>query len=360
MQNRRFRRDRSSTPTRILAISVLADILAVVATACTPSPALDGSETTVDPTASPGAPVRYAVIATVAAGSQPFGVAVDPTLRRVFVADDAMDSSRNIMTFDADTGARISSSSEPIGGDTVLDITVDPLTHTLYVPHYPDRAGGGVTVIDAENGAISAEIPVGSAPYAADTDPGEHLLYVANHSDNTVSVIDERSTTVSTVLPAGESPMDIAVDPATHMVYCVNQVGNVTVIDGISHSVRKTIQVGHNASSIAVASDTHTIFVSNHNDNTVSVIDGAKDVVTATIPVPGQPGRLAVDPGRHVLYMASSDTSVSVVDTANYSILATVPVGQYPSSIAVDPTTHHAYVTSNKTNALTIIGPQSP
>ncbi|MEU8633806.1 YncE family protein [Amycolatopsis sp. NPDC048633] len=339
---------------------MLAGILAVIATACAPSPALDESEATVDPATGPGAPVRYAVIATVAAGSQPFGVTVDSTLRRVFVADDAVDSSRTIMTFDADTGARISSSSARIEGDTVLDITVDPLTHTLYLPHYPEKTGGGITVINADKGAIAAEIPVGSAPYATDTDPGEHLLYVANHSDDTVSVIDELSNTVSTVLPAGESPMDIAVDPATHTVYCVNQVGTVTVIDGITHSVRKTIPVGHNASSIAVASDTRTIFVSNHDDNTVSVIDGAKNVVTATFSTAGRPGRLAVDPGRHVLYMASSNTSVSVVDTATYAILATVPVGQYPSSIAVDPTKHHAYVTSNKTNTLSVIGPQSP
>ncbi|MET8853397.1 YncE family protein [Amycolatopsis sp. NPDC004625] len=337
-------------------------MLAVVATACAPSPAHDASEATGDPSTGTGpvAPVRYGVIATVATGSQPFGVAVDPTLRRAFVADDAMDSTRNVTTFDTGTTARISSFSTRVRSDTVLDVTVDPLTHTLYLPHYPAGAGSGVTVVNGESGAVTADIPVGSAPYATDTDPGARVLYVANHSDDTVSVIDERSNTVSAVLPAGESPMDIAVDPTTHVVYCVNQVGSVTVIDGISRSVRATIQVGHNASSIAVASDTHTVFVSNSDDNTVSVINGSTNAVTTTFPVPGRPGRLAVDPDRHVLYMGSSDTSVSVVDTTNYSIIATMPVGQYPSSIAVDPTTHHAYVTSSKTNTLSIIGPQRP
>lgn len=335
MRNRRFLRANTSARTRCLVIFALA----VVATACAPSPAHDASEATGDPSTGTGAPLRYGVIATVAAGSQPFGVTIDPTLRRAFVADDAVDSTRNVTTFDAGSAARISSFSAQVGSDTVLDVTVDPLTHTLYLPHYPADAGSGVSVVNGESGAVTADVPVGSAPYATDTDPGARVLYVANHGDNTVSVIDEQSNTVSAVLPAGESPMDIAVDPTTHVVYCVNQVGSVTVIDGVSRSVRATIHVGHNATSIAVASDTHTVFVSNSDDNTVSVIDGSKNAVTTTFSVPGRPGRLAVDPDRHVLYMGSSDTSVSVVDTTNYSIIATMPVGQYPSSIAVDPTT---------------------
>ena len=60
------------------------------------------------------------------------------------------------------------------------------------------------------------------------------------------------------------------------------------------------------------------IYVANFNDNTVSVIDGATNVVIATIPVGINPAGVDVNPLTDRIYVANrlSDT-VSVIDGDN-------------------------------------------
>ena len=60
--------------------------------------------------------------------------------------------------------------------------------------------------------------------------------------------------------------------------------------------------------------------------------------MTATVPVGKEPKRLAVDPGTHTVYVTNGDdNTVSVIDAATHTVTATVPVGKQPAGVAVDP-----------------------
>ena len=55
----------------------------------------------------------------------------------------------------------------------------------------------------------------------------------------------------------------------------------------------------------AVDSGSHTVYVTNYQDDTVSVIDGSTRTVTATVPVGKGPEGVAVDPGTRTVYVAN-------------------------------------------------------
>ena len=79
------------------------------------------------------------------------------------------------------------------------------------------------------------------------------------------------------LIQVGKTPVGIAVDPNTNRIYVSNSNNNtVSVIDGATNRViGDPIPVGEGPRGIAVDPNTHLVYVTNPGSNTVSVIDGA-------------------------------------------------------------------------------------
>src|SRR2546427_4525399 len=115
---------------------------------------------------------------------------------------------------------------------------------------------------------------------------------------STIVVLAVTSMILGALLPSvtattAGSPYDIAVNLKTNMVYVTNggsaigkiPANTVSVINGATNTVTATIAVGILPKGIDVNSKTNTIYVANNGPNTVSVIDGATKLVTTTITV---------------------------------------------------------------------------
>jgi YVTN family beta-propeller protein len=87
----------------------------------------------------------------------------------------------------------------------------------------------------------------------------------------------------------------------------------------------------------------------------VSVIDTASNMVTATVAVGAHPIGVAVAPdGKHAYVANANSNTVSVIRTATNTVVATVPVGNAPDAVAVTPDGKHAYVASDLSASETI------
>ena len=126
------------------------------------------------------------------------------------------------------------------------------------------------------------------------------------------------------------------------------------------YTVTATIEVGTGPDGVAADPTTHTAYVTNVDDDTVSVIDEATGTVTATITVGTGPDGVAVDPTSHTAYVANLTGTVSVIDEATGTVTATVPVGADPSGVAVDPVLHTAYVTNGNASTVSVISVAQP
>ena len=85
--------------------------------------------------------------------------------------------------------------------------------------------------------------------------------------------------------------------------------------------------------------------MTNAQSNTVSVINGRTNTVTATIPVGGEPAGVAVNRATDAIYAANTaDNTVSVINGQTNVVVATIPVGLRPGGVAVNWKINRAYV----------------
>jgi YVTN family beta-propeller protein len=141
------------------------------------------------------------------------------------------------------------------------------------------------------------------------------------------------------------------------LAYITNSNDNtVSVIATASNTVTATVPVGLNPQGLAVTSDGAHVYVGNSSDNTVSVIITASNTVTTTVPVGAVPFGVAVTPDGAQVYVGNSgDNTVSVIATASNTVTATVPVGAAPFGVVVTPDGVHVYVANFVDNTVSVI-----
>lgn len=99
---------------------------------------------------------------------------------------------------------------------------------------------------------------------------------------------------------------------------------------------------------------TNTVYVG--SGQTVSVISGRANAVTATIPVAGFPQLVAVNPRTNAVYVAASfPNEVAVISGRTNTVTATIPLAHVPVGVAVDWRTNTIYVTNVDTNRVWVI-----
>ncbi len=162
---------------------------------------------------------------------------------------------------------------------------------------------------------------------------------------------------VGTPIPVGNTPSGVAVTPDGTQAYVTNLEDNtVSVIATSSNTVVATVPVGSGPIGVAVTPDGAHAYVTNFNSNTVSVIATATNTVVATVAVGSFPEGIAVTPdGKHVYVVNFGSNNVSVIVTAGNTVGATVAVGNTPIGVTVTPDGQHAYVANNGGNTVSDI-----
>ena len=283
-----------------------------------------------------------------------------------------------------------------IVGAAPFQVAENPVTRTLYVGHF-GTTDNTVSVIDTTacnqhhlTGCNQTwpTVPLGNAPRFLGVNTITNSIYVSNRGDGTLSVINgatcNRSNTSSCsqaqpTTVVGNTPQQIAVDESTNRIYVENQSdGTVSVIDG-SHcngtdvsgcnQAWPTIAVGASPQGLGFNPRNHTLYVTNTDDNTVSVINTTSQNVVATFPAGAAPRAVGIVFDRNTVFIGNrDDLTVSIIDGATCNGTNTsgcpqspppaVLVGAFPESagngspatnilgrsIAVDQEKHVVYI----------------
>jgi DNA-binding beta-propeller fold protein YncE len=289
------------------------------------------------------------------------------------------------------------------GASTSLWVAVDAPLHSVYVAYQSDDVLAVVNT-DVCSGSdpagctslIPPEIHTGDDVQMVRLDPDTQTLYTANQDDSDVSVIDATRCDAQTMsgcrprapeVPVGNDGALPAADPAVNTVYYPNALDTVSMIDtklcNALHSADcaqtpPTMTAGFQPASVAVDPATHTVYVANFNafpspDGTVSVFDGrtcnatdqAGCTAVSTIPIPGLPNDIAVNPVTDTVYVATIAPSglnlIAVFNGATCNASEVRGCGQTPASatlpaesgpifsndfVALDLRTNTVYATS--------------
>jgi len=215
---------------------------------------------------------------SVAFGAGTTDIALDEGGRRLYIASQSTDA---IFVLDADAfGTSLdtfATSAPPFG------LALNPALGYLY---YTSEAAGTVVRVNLADGAGEISQTTGAFPQYPAVNPLTGKVYVPNEGDGTVSVYDEDLNPISTEQVEGH-PTHAAVSPVTNRVYVVTgDRQSLAVIDGDSDFVTAVIALGADALALAVDPVRNLIYVLAPAE--IIMIDGAANTVERRFPSGGE------------------------------------------------------------------------
>ena len=264
---------------------------------------------------------------TVPSGIYPWGVAVDTTHNRAYVANFGTQSdawSWTVALFDAGTGqplTTVASAKNPALA------AVDPVSGRAYVTTISSDAGA--YVLDSAGNVVDF-LSTGSGSFGVAVNPASGRVYVTNQPQRKLYIIGPGSGRLSVALDA--TPYAVAANPATGHVFLIAMSGGQAVVQvrsGDTGDLLAALPLGSDdpndgGQGIAVDPSLSRVYVANYQAGTVMVIaDGAG----STTPLPTASATQTSQPSATASTTATPTATGTATATA--TPVSTPPGGWY-------------------------------
>jgi YVTN family beta-propeller protein len=155
----------------------------------------------------------------------------------------------------------------------------------------------------------------------------------------------------------GQAPHGAAVDGDNSRLYVANHGDDtLAVVNSVTLRPISTLPVGDGPKGVAYNPANKLIYVTNRTEGTVTVLRASNRELVRTISVGSQPNGVAADGVANRVYVANYGSgTVSVIDGFENRVTATIPVGTEPAQVAVNPLTGKAYVSLHGEGAVAVI-----
>jgi DNA-binding beta-propeller fold protein YncE len=259
--------------------------------------------------------------ATVTVGKQPSGLSINPAGNLALVTNRA-DGTISVLSV---KGTDVKVLDTVAMGDSVTHVTFTPDGKRAIAAKYTTHK---VSLLDVAGDKVTynkLDLPTGLWPYNVAVAPSGKLALTADiggggRSDgsmDTVTVIDLEASPPRTIdyVSVGETPEGLAISPkgniavaliqrgseADHKAYFYHKNGAVAVlrIDGKKVTKTQEIEVGGLPEAAMFTPDGKYLYVTNYNDQDISIlkVDGTKVTDTGKrFKVPGHPGSGRMSP----------------------------------------------------------------
>jgi YVTN family beta-propeller protein len=268
------------------------------------------------------------------------------------------------------------------------DLALDAERNVLYAV---DQANSRVAVIDARSRQVLASVRVGRLPFALALSPDRRKLYVTNVGMFEYRAIPGANPQKARAtglpfppfgFPSSEAAAGVERQTA-HGPVMVPGLGDpnapesnsVCVVDvstpaapKVETFIRTGIPLGEQSlggsSPSGIVATASQVFVSNANDDSITVIDAAANRVEAEIPIriaglETLRGVLPIGMAYHeksgwLLVAEAGINAVGIVDTRQRQVIGHLPAGWFPTRVAIDRDT--VFVANSKGNG---VGPNA-
>lgn len=238
-------------------------------------------------------------------------------------------------------------------------IALDPDSGDLYVANNGEGAGDTVSVLSGANNSLISHsantIVVGSSPYGVAYDSSNGLVYVTCFASNSLSVINPANESLISHSPntitGVVEPISVAYDPANGYLYVVGFDGDLYAINGATDVVTATVAIPVDALGIVYDPVNGELYVGTDSGDQVEVVSPATLQSLGTITTGGTPSALAYDPANQDIYTANmGSSSLSVISGANNSLIShspnTIAVEAFPTGIVYDADNAELFVSN--------------
>lgn len=228
--------------------------------------------------------------------------------------------------------------------------------------------GGKLSLVDSI--VIAKPWPVRVSITGIEVNDAEKRLYAVTQQDNSLYVIDLVSHKVLHKLPLGAEGYACVLGPKKRNLYVSVWGGQkILIFDTYKNVFTGSVAVGEHPNDICINKEEKLLYVSNADDNTVSVIDIRKRKVIETLNaaiygstlVGSTTNSVALSDDGKLLFVANADNNcVTVFNTGKYGATVAkgfIPTGWYPTSVRVIG--NKVYVANGKGN-ISLSNPYGP
>lgn len=201
-------------------------------------------------------------------------------------------------------------------------------------------------IIDARTLQLVKKLPTGFAPEHLAFSPDGHYYYQGNPEGDTITVIDMQALKVIKTIEGLVEPLNITFTADGSKAYVGNYGAHwVGVIDVSRHELIKKIQIStvpgisrldpgkylnkiHGIFNATPSLDGRYLYAADGDLGMVGVIDTREDKVIKVIRVGADPWRTYLShDGKYAVSLNNGDQTISIIDTAKNEVVATHPAG---------------------------------
>lgn len=266
------------------------------------------------------------VIGAVTVGDRPMGMALNATKDRLYVVNSG---SGNVSVVDV-AQFQVLDTIQLTAGIGPVDVVIMPdernlIEGKLYITN---RLSNDVVVVSTLTRRIIKTIPAGISPSSIAADTVRKEIYVTNEKSNDLSIINAINDSLAASIKVDNKPTGIVV--GKDKIYVFNEGSNrISVISPSLRTVVSTIALD-GPPKRGMQGFGGRLFVANTAADALTFLN-PQEVVTRTIPVRTRPIGLAGDEKRNRLYVTNhGDYTVSLLDPIGEMMLKELYVGKSP------------------------------
>jgi YVTN family beta-propeller protein len=269
-----------------------------------------------------------AVTAVVATGRSPYGIALEPTVARAFVAVSGEDQLDVVDLSRAESVSKI-----PVrGGDEPRTMQMLPDRRTLLVANFRSQSA---SFVDAFTTQELARVPVGLAPWSVVLQRGGNRAFVLNRRSNNLTVIDLSTRQAIATVSTEPEPLFGQVSRDGKRLYVIH-AGSPFMIEYAlpGMGVSRRIRVGLGATAIKVDSRTDLIYIGYAEVGRLETYDPFSALPVDAFDLPGWVSNMAIDDPQNQLFaLMPARRAIAVIDLTSRRVLSVIDVSGDPYEV---------------------------
>jgi len=212
-----------------------------------------------------------------------------------------------------------------------------------------------LAVLDLNAKKVIKRIEVGQQPRKVRVQPDRRYIWVANQGEGMLTAVDAETLSVKAHLPAGEGSLALATEGRSRFLFAAaGGSGDLRVFDAQRMRELSRIELAKGEWALAYSDLAEALYAVHKPTGQVRVIAAGSWAETGRIALNSEVSEAVLTPdGRHLLVLHPTDDSLSVIDTARNRLARILPTGKYPDKIAF--TESYAYVHNRDSAEVTLV-----